>query len=327
MAGKKSSKKELFLQNLFEKACDLTESKVEGDREKGLHLLQALKKKKNAPAKFRLVLNTPVTSKGIAPFDCSPNLIAEAGPRYCSQGCQEKDWPLHKTMCKKGEGKKEKIEEKAAVAKGLPLDKDFMPNLEVLQLMFPGCEIYYKVQSCGRTSHFLLVLTFGKEYPIARLTLSEDDDAATGTLFKRGLSNHKQLYLASLRVHRLLRRKGVGERLMHFSYYIALKRKRGLRYIWHLRGGICKDAEASKASIFHAKVLDRLGLPFDGNSVAFPFEFLLKNISSSLDLQPKPFSDEEKTSFCSGEDVFDQVLDMKMRLPGLQLYDASESRD
>jgi len=46
MAGKKSSKKELFLQNLFEKACDLPESKVEGDREKGLRLLQALKKKK-----------------------------------------------------------------------------------------------------------------------------------------------------------------------------------------------------------------------------------------------------------------------------------------
>lgn len=194
--------------------------------------------------------------------------------------------------------------------------------------MFPGCEIYYKVQSCGRTSDFFLVLTFGKEYPIAHLKLSEDDDAAAGTLFERGLSNHKQLYLASLHVHRLFRRKGVGERLMHFSYYTALKRKRGLRYVWHLRGGICKDAEASEASIFHAKVLDRLGLPFDGSSVAFPFEYLYKNISSfSLDLQPKPFSDKEKTSFCSGEDMFDQVIDMGMQIPGLQLYDASESRD
>lgn len=211
-------------------------------------------------------------------------------------------------------GDKDKEDNTTAFPKGLPIAD--MSYLADLQDLFPSCEIYYKVQSCGGTISFLIVLTFGKEYPIAALNLSEDDDTLTGKLFERGLSNHKKLYLGSLHVHPFFRRKGVGTRLMGFFFKIALERQRGVRYTWYL--GL--DGQESEASIFHAKVLGRLGLAFEGNSVAFPFEYLSKKISS-LDLQPKPFSDEEKFSFCSGDHVFDQVLDMGIHIHGLQLYD------
>ena len=216
-------------------------------------------------------------------------------------------------------GDKDKEDNTTAFPKGLPIAD--MSYLADLQDLFPSCEIYYKVQSCCGMSSFLIVLTFGKEYPIASLSFCEDDKVdlpplPPRTLFGMRLSGHKQLYLESLHVHPFFRRKGVGTRLMGFFFKIALERQRGVRYTWYL--GL--DGQESEASIFHAKVLGRLGLAFEGNSVAFPFEYLSKKISS-LDLQPKPFSDEEKISFCSGDHVFDQVLDMGIHIHGLQLYD------
>jgi len=194
--------------------------------------------------------------------------------------------------------------------------------LRVFQDLFPECNLHYKVQGPEEGICLKVVLTFAEGFPIAVVVISEDDKefsfSSPRTLFGQGLSKHKQLFLDAVHVHQLFRRKGVATRLLLFCYHMALDRKRGLRYNWYL--GV--DGEASEASLFHTKLLTDLDLPFEGNSVAFSFEQLAEKLSS-LELEPKLFSDEEKPTFSFADDTFDQVLDMAIRTFGLKLYDAS----
>ena len=101
------------------------------------------------------------------------------------------------------------------------------------------------------------------------LTIMEDQDL----MFRDGASEHKQLYLGSIKVEPAYRGDKIGTMLMAMAYRLALSRESGLRYYW-----TPAEREESPAA-FHAKVLERfkLGPPTVYNTAHVPFERISEN--------------------------------------------------